>query len=159
MTFTELLTEIHHHDAINNAHHKVHVVLDQQNGELVIVAERLEQFGKLLLLLTPQASGRYGYLLKLSLEGNPKEAVLSSLKITTWVQVAPASLPALRAGLNRMEFRSGDHYGLATRVMEIGTNGSDRLVPGDEVDRKARSGEAGCATPTAVDCSTPGRYG
>lgn len=76
--------------------------------------------------LTPYVSGRYGYLLKLILHGQPAETVLRSLKMTTWVQVAPASLPALRKGVNRMQLRTGDHYGLPTRVVEIRTNGSDR---------------------------------
>jgi hypothetical protein len=59
------------------------------------------------------------------LQGEPGQAVVRSLCLTTWVQVAPASLPALRKGTNRMEYRSGDHHGLATRVLEIQTNGSD----------------------------------
>jgi hypothetical protein len=76
--------------------------------------------------LTSHVSGRYAYLLKLSLAGEPAEALVRRIDITTWVQLAPASLPALRNGLNRMEFRSGDHYGLQTRVTEIRPNGNDR---------------------------------
>jgi hypothetical protein len=76
--------------------------------------------------LTPYVSGRYGYLLKLSLRGEPNEAVVRALTITTWVELAPASLPALRQGKNRMEYRTGDHHGLHSRVVEIRTNGSDR---------------------------------
>ncbi len=75
--------------------------------------------------LTAHVSGTYGYLLKISLKGSPDEALVHLLKITTWVQVAPASLPSLRQGSNRMEFRTGDHYGLSTRVLEIRPNGSD----------------------------------
>jgi hypothetical protein len=75
--------------------------------------------------LTPYVSGRYGYLLKLTLAGEPNEAEIRRLEITTWVQVAPASLPGLRRGVNRMEFRTGDHYGLQTRVTEIRPNGND----------------------------------
>jgi hypothetical protein len=76
--------------------------------------------------LTSYVSGRYGYLLKLSLAGKPNEAIVRRLEISTWVQVAPASLPALRQGVNRMEFRTGDHYGLQSRVTEIRPNGNDR---------------------------------
>jgi len=76
--------------------------------------------------LTSHVSGRYAYLLKLSLAGEPAEALIRQIDITTWVQLAPASLPALRSGVNRMEFRSGDHYGLQTRVTEIRPNGNDR---------------------------------
>lgn len=76
--------------------------------------------------LTPQVSGTYGYLLRVRLQGEPGQAVVRSLTVTTWVQVAPASLPSLRRGTSRMEYRVGDHYGLPTRVLEIRTNGSDR---------------------------------
>ena len=69
--------------------------------------------------LTPHVAGRYGYLLKIALRGQPGHAVVRSLAITTWVQVAPASLPVLAKGKNVMEYRTGDHYGLKTRVMEI----------------------------------------
>lgn len=69
--------------------------------------------------LTRHVAGRYGYLLKLTLRGRPDEAVVRSLRITTWVQVAPASLPSLGRGMNRMEYRTGDHHGLNTRVVEV----------------------------------------
>jgi hypothetical protein len=69
--------------------------------------------------LTPQVAGRYGYLLKVALAGQPGRAVVRRLAVSTWVQVAPASLPVLAKGTNRMEYRTGDHYGLKTRVLEI----------------------------------------
>ncbi|MCI0639464.1 MAG: hypothetical protein L0Y72_15680 [Gemmataceae bacterium] len=72
--------------------------------------------------LTPLVRGKYGYLLKLSLRGELEQAVVRALKVTTWVQVAPASLPGLRKGVNHMEFRAGDHYGLPTRVVEVSPN-------------------------------------
>lgn len=76
--------------------------------------------------LTAYVSGTYGYLLKITLRGEPNKAIVRSLTMTTWVQVAPASLPSLRKGKNRMEYRTGDHYGLPSRVVEIHKNGSDR---------------------------------
>lgn len=69
--------------------------------------------------LTAAVAGTYGYLLRVEFNGNPGQVMLESLTMTTWVQVAPAALPALRAGSNRMQFRRGDHYGLPTRVVEI----------------------------------------
>jgi hypothetical protein len=74
--------------------------------------------------LTPLVSGRYGYLLKL--EFKAQDAIVRGLEITTWVQVHPASLPALRRGKNEMRFVTGDHHGLDTHVVEIRTNGSER---------------------------------
>jgi hypothetical protein len=75
--------------------------------------------------LTSLVSGTYGYLLKITFNGQPETAVLRGLGITTWVQVAPAALPSLRAGRNRMEYRTGDHYGRKTRVKEVASNASD----------------------------------
>jgi len=72
------------------------------------------QFG-----LTTFVAGTYGYLLRLELDGRAESAVVRDLAITTWVQVAPASLPSLRMGHNRMEFRTGDHYGWPTRVVTV----------------------------------------
>ncbi len=74
--------------------------------------------------LTPHVAGTYGYLLKVTLRGRPDEAVLRSLGITTWVQVAPAALPVLRRGTNRMAYRTGDHYGLKTRLVEVRSDAS-----------------------------------
>jgi hypothetical protein len=76
--------------------------------------------------LTAWVSGTYGYLLKLSLDGQPGATLVRGLEITTWVQVAPASLPALRQGANRMEYRTGDDFGLPSRVTEIRTSASER---------------------------------
>ncbi len=69
--------------------------------------------------LTRETSGRYGYLLKLAFRGAAEQTVLRQLRLTTWVQVAPASLPALRKGDNTMTLIAGDHYGLPTRVVEV----------------------------------------
>ena len=76
--------------------------------------------------LTPQVSGAYGYLLRVNLKGEPEKAVVRSLQLDTWVLVHPASLPSLRKGKNAMEYRTGDHHGLQTRVMEIRSFASDK---------------------------------
>jgi hypothetical protein len=75
--------------------------------------------GAATLDLTSHVAGRYGYLLKVNLRGQPDQALVRSLTVTTWVQVAPAALPVWHRGRNRMEYRTGDHYGLKTRVVEI----------------------------------------
>ena len=65
--------------------------------------------------LTPYLRGeRYQYLVKFTLRGKSKETVLKSLHIRTWVQVAPISLPRLRAGTNRLHFAMGDKHGTFT---------------------------------------------
>jgi hypothetical protein len=69
--------------------------------------------------LTLHVSGAYGYLLKIKLQDAPEKAVVRRLEVTTWVQVHPASLPALRKGRNVIRCVTGDHYGLATRVVEV----------------------------------------
>jgi hypothetical protein len=74
--------------------------------------------------LTSHVAGTYGYLLRIDLAGQAA-AEVRSLEITTWVQVAPAALPSLRAGRNRMEFRLNDHYGLRSRVKTVCSDASD----------------------------------
>lgn len=69
--------------------------------------------------LTKHAAGTYGYLLKVTLKGEPGNAMLRRLTMTTHVQVAPASLPALRKGRNRMTYVTGDDHGLETKVMQV----------------------------------------
>jgi hypothetical protein len=49
-------------------------------------------------------SGRYGYLLRLRLEGG---AVVSSLMVRTNVEINPRTLPALSAGRNELEYTGG----------------------------------------------------
>lgn len=75
--------------------------------------------------LTAQVAGSYGYLLKVGLKGKPGTAIVRSLRITTWVQIAPAQLPALKSGENSLELKTGDHYGLPTRVLSIQPNAAD----------------------------------
>jgi len=77
--------------------------------------------------LTSHVAGTYGYLLRVDLDGQAT-AEIRKLQITTWVQVAPAALPSLRAGRNQMEFRLNDHYGLPSRVMAVC---SDASKPGE----------------------------
>lgn len=74
--------------------------------------------------LTKHVAGTYGYLLRLRLHGTAQLPIVKKLVVTTWVQVAPASLPSLRAGSNQMEFRARDHYGLASRVVAICSDSS-----------------------------------
>ncbi|MEK7678416.1 MAG: right-handed parallel beta-helix repeat-containing protein [Verrucomicrobiota bacterium] len=71
-------------------------------------------------------TGRYGYLLKLELRGQPEQAAVRSLEIVTWVQVHPASLPSLRKGKNSMRLVTGDHYGLPTRVAAVCPSAAER---------------------------------
>lgn len=75
--------------------------------------------------LTAQVAGSYGYLLKVGLKGKPGTALVRSLKMTSWVQIAPAALPALKSGMNSFELKTGDHYGLQTRVVSITPNSTD----------------------------------
>lgn len=96
--------------------------------------------------LTKQVAGTYGYLLKIAFKGKPDTALLKSLKITTWVQLAPASLPALRTGTNTMQLKSGDDFGLETRVVEYRSDSSNEtsffkqmIMPPREYDSKHRS--------------------
>jgi hypothetical protein len=80
---------------------------------------------KVVIDLTDIVKGTYGYLLKLSTFGRAEEAAIKSLKIDTWVQVAPISLPVLKKGSNRFTYETGDRYGLPTIPMLINPNTAD----------------------------------
>ena len=80
---------------------------------------------KAVIDLTDMVKGTYGYLLKLSTFGRAKEAAIKSLKIDTWVQVAPISLPRLKKGSNRFTYNTGDRYDLPTIPMLINPNTAD----------------------------------
>ena len=100
------------------------VSLDNGLSWSAVAAGEAGMRGAATLDLTALVSGRYGYLLKLDFAGQSN--LLRSLEITTWVQVHPASLPGLRQGVNRMQYVTGDHYGLPTQVVEIRTSGNAR---------------------------------
>lgn len=75
--------------------------------------------------LTPVVRGTYGYLLKLKTSGPVGSTVINSLSIKTWVQVAPASLPALKKGKTTFEYALGDRYNRRTVPMLITPNTAD----------------------------------
>lgn len=61
--------------------------------------------------LTSSVAGHYGYWLRIDLKGKPGEALLRSLRFTTWVQMARRLFPAVRPGRNAFAIRTGDHRG------------------------------------------------
>ena len=75
--------------------------------------------------LTRFVKGTCGYLLKLSASGAEKQAAIRSLAVDTWVQVAPISLPRLKAGENHMTYEAGDRYGLRTIPMLVNPDTSN----------------------------------
>lgn len=95
--------------------------------------------GAHVLDLTRWVQGRYEYHVRVELQGGPAESRLSALRLTTWVQVAPASLPRLAAGENRLWFTWGDGHGWPTEMIAIEPEFSD---PADlrrwEVDVEGR---------------------
>ena len=76
--------------------------------------------------LTPWVKGTYGYQLRLEAEGVAGQTAVRSMRIETWVQVAPISLPRLKQGTNRCRFEMGDRYNLATLPTLIRPNAGDR---------------------------------
>ncbi|MHC4740587.1 MAG: hypothetical protein ACYS8Z_01670 [Planctomycetota bacterium] len=95
------------------------------NGLTWKKARKVEAGKKQAVDLTHTVKGTYGYLLKLSTSGGRGQAAIKSLTIETWVQVAPASLPRLKKGVNRLRYETGDRYGLATTPMLISPNTAD----------------------------------
>ncbi|UCE49135.1 MAG: hypothetical protein JSW47_03135 [Phycisphaerales bacterium] len=75
--------------------------------------------------LTSVVKGTYGYLLKLKTSGVAGSTVIKSLNIKTWVQVAPASLPALKKGRTTFQYALGDRYNQRTIPVLINPNTAD----------------------------------
>lgn len=75
--------------------------------------------------LTRWVKGTYGYLLKLRSDGRAGELAVRTIRIETWVQVAPMSLPQLRSGLNHCRYEAGDRYGRGTQPMLVEPNVAD----------------------------------
>ena len=75
--------------------------------------------------LTKLVKGRYGYLLKLTVQGKVGETAIHSLKVDTWVQVAPISLPRLMKGTNKFRYDAGDHFDQPTVPMLVTPNCGD----------------------------------
>ena len=78
--------------------------------------------GRAKVDLTRQVQGSYGFLVKLAASGTPKQLALRSMAIDTWVQVAPISLPRLKAGVNKCSYGLGDRYGKLTMPMFVAPN-------------------------------------
>jgi len=75
--------------------------------------------------LTRWVAGRYEYHLRFDLSGSAGETRLEELRLTTWTQLAPMSLPRLKAGVNRLRFVCGDKHGWQSEVMAIEPEFSD----------------------------------
>lgn len=69
--------------------------------------------------LSDKVTGTYGYLLRIAFKGKPDEAVVKSLKITTWVQLAATSLPALQPGTNTLQIDWNDENHQPTRSFSV----------------------------------------
>lgn len=75
--------------------------------------------------LTAQVAGGYGYLLRIDLKGQPGKSIVKSLKIATWVQVAPGLLPAVHDGTNSFSLKTGDAEGRPTFPVVIDASTAD----------------------------------
>lgn len=93
---------------------RVEVSLSLDFGRSFEKLKEVETSGTTTLDLTPHLRERYQYLLRFTLMGKPDETALESLRMQTWVQVAPASLPRLKKGVNHLQFKFGDKHGLPT---------------------------------------------
>ena len=69
--------------------------------------------------LTRLVRGRYRYLMRLSMSGEPATAVLRALELRTWGQVAPISIPRLAKGRNVLRLDVNDPAGRPTRLLPV----------------------------------------
>ena len=95
--------------------------------------------------LTAQVAGTYGYLLRLELKGKPGEAVVRTMKCTTWTQISPRALPKVVPGQSRLEVRTGDEFGGATRSFTVNASTADEnafLAPSIRPPREYHPGDS-----------------
>jgi len=69
--------------------------------------------------LTRFVRGRYRYLVRVGMHGQPGTAVLRALELRTWGQVAPISLPRLAKGRNVLRMGVNDPRGRPTRLLPV----------------------------------------
>lgn len=75
--------------------------------------------------LTKYVAGKYAFWLQFEYEGKARESALQYLRMTTWTQLAPLSLPRLKAGKNQLTYETGDKYGLQTWTIPIAPDCND----------------------------------
>ncbi len=93
----------------------VTVSLSLDYGRSYNQIKAVEKAGETSIDLTPYLKGgRYQYLVMFALGVGEEPARLESLRIRTWVQLAPASLPRLAKGVNRIQYATGDKNGCNT---------------------------------------------
>lgn len=93
---------------------EIRVSISLDYGRSYIEIKEVNSSGTTSLDLTPYLRERYQYLVRFTLTGKKELVCLQSLYIRTWVQVAPASLPRLKKGINHLRFRVNDKHGLPT---------------------------------------------
>ncbi len=92
----------------------VQVSLSLDFGRSWTEIDTVSENGKTTLDLTTHLRERYQYLIKFSFVGKAHQSLLESLRIQTWVQVAPASLPRLKEGTNQLRYQTGDKHNRST---------------------------------------------
>ena len=103
----------------------VEVLVSLDHGLSWQIAGETQPELKTSIDLTSLVKGTYTYLLKLKTSGTQGSTAIDLLNMKTWVQVAPASLPALKKGRTVFEYDIGDRYDLQTIPMLIKPNTAD----------------------------------
>jgi hypothetical protein len=103
----------------------IDLLVSLDHGMTWKAAGRAEPGPMKALDLTSLVGGTYGYLVKLKGTGHAGVPMIESLDIRTWVQVAPISLPALKAGRTEFRYDTGDRYDRQTIPMRVNPNTAD----------------------------------
>ena len=74
---------------------------------------------KARLDLTRHVRGRYGYLIRLILTGEPEQVVVGKVELRTWGQIAPISIPRLAKGKNVLQLGVNDRRHGPTRMLAV----------------------------------------
>ncbi len=103
----------------------IEVFLSLDHGKSWTSAGMIQAGHNEMIDLTQWVKGTYGYQLKLKMQGGKGQPTIQSMKIDTWTQVAPISLPRLKKGTNHISFQTGDRYNMMTEPILITPNTAD----------------------------------
>ncbi len=100
--FGDLAAEIEHHDFVADRHDEIHVMLDQEHGDVVLVANSSDQATKTLDLVVIEAAGR------LIQQQKPRPRHKRAGKLDPFLQAERQVRDRLRGDLTQVEI--GDKF-------------------------------------------------
>src|SRR5262249_4585542 len=136
----DLAAEIEHHDLVAGRHDEIHVMLDQQYGDVALVADSSDQAAKTLDLVVIETAGRL--IQQQQLRPGRKRAV----KLDPFLQAERQLIDRLRGNLTQVEIVDE-----LARVMGEGRVAANRAGEAKGIGQKVAAALAVAADPYIVE--------